>query len=149
MTLTVSSTINAPLETVWNAITNIENSVNYISGITALEVLERPESGLVGFKWKETRTMFGKEASEVMWVTEAVENSHYNVRAESHGTVYLTTMKIESVEGGTKLSWEFGGEPQTMMAKIMGKLMGGMMKSSTEKALQKDVDDIKAYIESQ
>lgn len=25
--------------------------------------------GLVGFKWKETHKMFGKEATEIMWIT--------------------------------------------------------------------------------
>src|SRR5687768_2543408 len=84
--------IRAPKEAVWKTITDIKNAPNRISGIQKVEVLEQPPSGVVGLKWRETRTMFGKSATEVMWITKAVENSYYETRAESHGAIYHSRM---------------------------------------------------------
>ncbi|MGI9263993.1 MAG: SRPBCC family protein, partial [Gammaproteobacteria bacterium] len=69
MKVSTSIDIASPAENVWAVITDIENCVGRISSILDIEVLEKPETGFVGFKWKETRKMFGKEATEVMWVT--------------------------------------------------------------------------------
>ena len=56
----VKTIINADRKSVWNTITNIENAAQSISAIEKVEVLEKPTSGMVGFKWRETRTMFGQ-----------------------------------------------------------------------------------------
>ena len=63
MKFEVNTQIRAPKEAVWKTISDIERSVATVSAIQKIEVLERPEDGLVGFKWRETRAMFGKEAS--------------------------------------------------------------------------------------
>lgn len=139
--------INAPKEAVWNVISDIDAAVERISAIQKVEVLDRPESGLIGLKWRETRTMFGKEATEVMWITEAAENEFYRTRAESHGAIYISELRIESNGEGAKLTMEFDGEPQTMGAKIMTVLTGFLFKSATIKAIQQDLDDIKAHVE--
>ncbi len=148
MKLQVETNINGSREKVWSVITNIEGSAERISGIEEVEVLERPEYGLVGFKWKETRTMFGKTATEVMWITEAEENSHYNVRAESHGMIYKSVIAIKQNGDQTILSMEFGGEAQNFGTKLMSVLMGPFFKGATRKALQKDLDDIKTWVEN-
>ncbi|MCB0735897.1 MAG: SRPBCC family protein [Bacteroidetes bacterium] len=148
MDLTCSVDINASAEKIWSIITNIDNCANTISGINSVEVLERPASGVVGLKWKETRTMFGKQASETMWITEAVENEFYKTRAESHGMIYETKMAIASNGDSCELSMSFGGTPQTGMAKFMMFLTAKMMKKATVKALTKDLNDIKTAAES-
>lgn len=148
MTVDVTTEINAPIEKVWAVCTDFINSDKVISGIDKVEVLEQPASGLVGFKWKETRTMFGKTATEIMWITNAIENSHYDVRAESHGSIYESTISMTAIENGTKLSMQFSGTPVKLGAKIMMLFMGWMFKGATKKALQQDMDDIKAFIEA-
>lgn len=65
--------IAASRERVWRVIADIDGAAERIRGIESIQVLERPASGLVGLKWRETRTLFGKTASEVMWIIEAVE----------------------------------------------------------------------------
>ena len=91
MALQVHVDIDAPKNAVWHAISDIENAATNIDGIQKIEVLERPAAGLVGLKWKETRKMFGKEATETMWITEAVENDYYQAHAESCGCHYIST----------------------------------------------------------
>jgi carbon monoxide dehydrogenase subunit G len=149
MQVSVSTDIKATPQKVWKVITDIENSKGRIKAIQGIEVLE-PAKGpsIVGLKWRETRTMFGKEATEVMWVTGVEEGKAYDVRAESHGAIYRTRLAVEPLEGGTRLSMSFHGQPVTFGAKLMWALMGFMMKGSMRKALQKDLEDIKAAVET-
>jgi carbon monoxide dehydrogenase subunit G len=147
MELSMNTVINASPADVWAVVSNIEGSDAVISGIEKIEVLEKPETGLVGFKWKETRTMFGKEATEVMWVTDVKDGVSYDVRAESHGSVYESVIFLESEGEGTKLTMNFKATPQGFLTKIMAVTMGRLFRGATQKALQKDLDDIKAAIE--
>ncbi len=71
MKFKVETTIDASTDKVWDVITDIKNSVNVISGIEKIEILESGSTDLVGLKWQETRTVFGKTALETMWITEA------------------------------------------------------------------------------
>ncbi len=140
--------IKGTKEQVWSAITNIEDSVNTIKAIEEIEILEKPKSGFIGLKWRETRIMFGKSATEVMWITEAKENEYYQTRAESHGAVYISKFHIDEQDGETFLTMEFEGEPQGVFAKIMAFATGFIFKNATQKAMQEDLEDIKALIEN-
>jgi len=147
MKIKVQVTIEGSPEAIWKVITDIENSASHIKGIDKVEILQNPEKGLVGLKWIETRTLFGKTATETMWITEAEENQYYKTRAESHGAVYTTLLQISEEGGLSSLSMEFGSEAQSFGAKIMGWIFGPMMRSSTKKALQQDLEDIKEVVE--
>lgn len=128
-------------------VTDIENSAATLQAIEAVEILERPQQGILGLKWRETRTMFGKTATEVMWVTNAKDGEHYETRAESHGSVYKTRISLQERNGRTGLVMTFEGEPQSVGAKIMWGLTGFLFKGATRKALAKDLADIKATLE--
>ncbi|MBK9193599.1 MAG: hypothetical protein IPO17_01150 [Flavobacteriales bacterium] len=56
-------TINASKAAVWAATTDIERFAQVLSGVEKIEVVEKPATGLVGLKWKETRILFGKPAT--------------------------------------------------------------------------------------
>ena len=77
---------------VWDAITTIEKASEIVSGIDGIEVVEKPARGLVGLRWRETRTLFGKPATAEKWITDAVENEFYKTRAESHGAIYVASL---------------------------------------------------------
>tara|TARA_Y100000588_G_C13945702_1_gene792039 strand:+ start:321 stop:770 length:450 start_codon:yes stop_codon:yes gene_type:complete len=145
MKCSVSLPIDGTKEDIWSVITDIEHSDQNISGIDKIEVLEKPDE-LTGFKWRETRTMFGKEATEVMWITEAEENHYYKTRAESHGMVYISTMSIEEEGDHQVLTMGFEGEPQTFSGKFMNFIFGKMMRSSMEKTIMKDLEDIREVV---
>lgn len=140
--------IKQPVETVWKAITDFKNCTNFISSIKKIEVLEEPKETLIGFKWKETREMFGKEATEIMWITEAVKNEYYQTRAESHGSIYISKLVVQAKGDVTQLSMSFASSAQTIMAKIISRLMGFIIKSSVKKAMAQDLKDIKLHLES-
>ncbi len=147
MEVSTSIEILKPKENVWKAITDIEDSAKMISSIIAIDVLEKPQVGFLGFKWQETRKMFGKEATEIMWVTDSLENEYYSTRAESHGSVYISRLSLVDSGANTILTMSFSGEASSLIAKIISTLMSFIIKGSIEKELQKDLVDIKQYVE--
>ena len=147
MKLEVEVPIKASAENIWKVITDIENAAETISGINEVEILERPESGLIGLKWKETRTMFGKQATEVMWITNVSEYEFYKTKAESHGCLYLSTLRIFKTDDGCILQMGFQSKPQKLMAKIMAPIMGLFFKGMLRKVILQDLEDIKKKVE--
>jgi hypothetical protein len=141
-------TVNGPKGAVWAVITDIENAADTISGIEELEVLEKPDSGLVGLKWRETRTMFGKAATEEMWITDAVENDFYTVRAESHGCIYTSSMSVSERDGGSALTMTHESSPQGFLAKLLFLATGFLAKNAIRKVILQDLNDIKAAVEA-
>ncbi|AIY04726.1 hypothetical protein Plano_0761 [Planococcus sp. PAMC 21323] len=141
--------INSTKEKVWQVITDIENSANVISGIINIEILHPAEGDFVGLKWRETRKMFGKEAQEIMWITDSKEVHYYQTRAESHGAVYISRLAItEKNNDVVTLEMSFEGQSITLMAKIMSGIFSIFMKKSMRKALEIDLQDIKNYCEA-
>lgn len=147
MNVTEDILINNSKDTVWKVITDIDNCENVIASIIKINILKKPQSELVGLKWEETREMFGKEATETMWVTDAVIGEYYATRAESHGSVYLSKLSVKEKEGKTILTMSFTGIPQSIVARMLSFLMAPFIKSSIIKALRKDLRDIREFIE--
>lgn len=139
--------IAASKEATWAVITDIEHAATTLSGVEKIEVLERPESGFVGFKWRETRTLMGKTATEVIWITDAVANEFYKTRAESHGCAYISTVRISERDGGCTLQQTHASQPLSLMSKIMMVPMGLLCKGMMRKAISRDLSDIKVALE--
>ena len=141
-------TINGSKAAIWAAITNIENASETISGIENIEVLEKPANGLVGLKWRETRTLFGKPATAEKWITDAAENEFYKTRAESHGFVFLSTISISESSGGITLTSSHDSKPQGIVARLQSIPMF-LFKGVVKKALVQDLDDYKTAVEQE
>ena len=132
MNLAVTVSVQAPKREVWAVLIDIENSNKNISSIEKVEVLENPGGFGVGFKWKETRKMYGVECSEVMWITDVVDGESYSTRSESHGAVYDSHMSLSESDGNTTLDLS----------------LGWTCDEDTRKALQKDLEEIKVAVEN-
>lgn len=146
MNMIESVHIEKDIDTVFKAFTNLDTAKRALGGILYLQILEGDQKMAVGTRWKETRKMMGQESSEVMWVTDLESPHSYSVEAESHGTKYLTTYSFKQTEDGTKVTWEFSGIPQTFVAKMFG-ILGFLFSGSVKKMMQKDLEDLKLYIE--
>lgn len=105
------------------------------------------EGSIVGLKWQETREWMGRDAVEVMWVTDASEAAFYETRAESYGCVYKSRLELAETPSGSELSMAFYCHPETARAKLMWLLTGWMAKKSLCKAIDKDLEDIKNAVE--
>ena len=146
MSISASTVIHTSQDNIWKIVTDIENAEKNISAISKINILEKPESGLVGLKWEETRIMFGKEATETMWITEAKDNEWYETMAHNCGCIYKSRVQLESLSEGVKLTMTFQSTPQTFMAKLMSPL-GILFSGMIRKAFEQDLRELKEKLE--
>jgi len=142
-------TINGSNAAIWATITNIENASETIRGIENIEVLDKPASGLVGLRWRETRMLFGKPATAEKWITDAAENEFYKTRAESDGFVFLSTMSMAESRGGITLTSSHDSKPQGIVARLLSIPMIFLFKGVAKGALLQDLNDIKSAVEQE
>lgn len=150
MQISESVTIHAPLPEVFERLRDLDRATESMPGIHKVEVLAGPARMEVGTRWRETRRMFGQEATEEMEVVALQENSHYDVGADRDDVRYLSTFRVAPVgtaQGeATRVTMEFGAEPKSRGAKVMGVLMRPMSKM-VAKQCRKDLLDLKASLE--
>jgi uncharacterized membrane protein len=149
MQIEVSREIGAPAETVWALITDLPNSPSVLSAITSVEILSAGEAFEVGTRWRETRTMFGREASEEMEVATIDPGRAYTVTAASHGTRYESAFEvIPAGDHACILRMTFAGEPTSAVSRVMSATVGRMFAGATRKAVEQDLADIAAAAEA-
>jgi hypothetical protein len=146
MKIEAQTTVNSTLDKVFNVFTDLERAEERIDGINKIEILNPPAIMQVGTKWRETRVMFGKEATEDMWVSQLNKNKNYVVEAESHGTHYRSEYTFKEVDDGILVNMTFEGIPLSVMSKLMS-FMFIFFAKSTKKLLEKDMNDLKNFIE--
>lgn len=142
----VSVSYVADIQAVFDAYTEFDKMVERITDITALRALNEKPVG-VGYRWEETRVMFGKEATEQMEITDFQPNQSYRVEAQSHGSHYLSEYTFQQQGENTTVSLSFSATPLSFMAKVMGFIMGPIMSGSVRKCLEKDMADLRKVIE--
>ena len=148
MEVTCSQHIAAPVETVWALMTDLESFPETVSGIDGVERLDDGSGFEVGTKWRETRTLFGRTATEDMWVTEMDPGRSYVVEANSHGAEYRTSQRVEPEGAGSLLTMSFAGTPTGTFSKIMAATVGRLFANATKKAFAQDLADIAAAAEA-
>ncbi|MDQ4006766.1 MAG: SRPBCC family protein [Actinomycetota bacterium] len=140
--VTTRRTVDAPAERVWAVATDIGGWERTISGINQVELLSDGDFG-TGTRWRETRTMFGREATEEMWVTAVDPGRSYTVEAESHGAHYVSTFTFTATTPEqTEVALTFDAQPQGTVAKVLAKVAAPVAQRSVAKALRQDLDDI-------
>ena len=143
----VTQNTAADPDAVWSIVVGMDR---WVETIEAIEMVERLDDGAefgLGTKWRETRTMFGKKATEEMEITEFEAGVRYATFAESHGSKYYSEMRVDPTDTGCRLSMNFRGEPQTLLTKIADATIGRLFMGATRKALAKDLADIAAAAE--
>jgi carbon monoxide dehydrogenase subunit G len=142
----VERDVAASPERVWSIISDLDRSAKVISAIESIERLDGGSGFGVGTKWRETRIMFGREATETMEVSAVDEGRSYTVESPSRGVHYPTIMAVEPAGDGSRLSMTFEGEATSVGGRLMA-VFGRLMEGSTRKALAQDLDDIAAAAE--
>ncbi len=154
--LSVVTIIDAPASVVWSVLTDLEAAQSLLQGVTAIERLSDDTGYQVGTRWRETRIMFGQEASEEMTVTEVVPERRAVLHAASHGAVYTSGFELRPVrdelgESGqqTQLVMHFAGVPaeQGAMQRLLAALTAPLGAAVSRKAMRQDLHDIAAEAE--
>lgn len=144
-TFAYSGHINASLDRVFDVFTDVSRTAERIESITRIELLT-PGPMQVGTRWKETRVVFKKEATEEMEVTIFEPNQRYDVRCEACGAVFNTTFRFASDDGGTRVDVAFDCQAVSLFAKLMKPLSNLMLKSCC-KAFEKDFNELRLVCE--
>lgn len=118
-----------------------------MQGLVGIERLDEGEMK-VGSEWKETRKMFGQEASEYFEVVELDEPNKIVYYVDGAGGTtgkgeYIYTYLLTSVGDKTEVTLQGEIKGLTGLTKLFGKLMKGTF----AKACAKDMDALKSYLE--
>lgn len=140
--ITITETINAPVELVFKTVADIRNFSKAVPDIVDVEFLTDKKSG-VGTRFKETRMMNGREAVEELEVTEYAENDHIRLVADSHGTVWDSLFTVQESGEQTALTLVMKARAYKFLPKLMNPLMTYFIK----KAIANDMSAVKAYCE--
>ncbi len=138
--------IQAPIETVFDRASDFPNAASTITSIVKVEMLSDGPVA-VGSRFRETRVMFGREATEEMEVKTFERPRRYVLEATSHGSHYLTTFNFREKGGGTEMEMNFQATPLSFFAKVMGFFLNKMMMKTVVTECGKDLKDLKAAIE--
>ena len=144
----LSRHVNTHPEAVWDVLSDIHHAHITLSGVVSIEILT-PGPYQPGFRWRETRKMFGVKATEEMMVVEAEPPGATRIVAENGGTEYTTIFTVTPEETGSTLRMRFGAETRfaPMISRVAMALMGSLAERSTRKAMTQDLADIAAEAE--
>ncbi len=143
--ITLNKFIDAPPERVFEVFADLRNAAGRVSAITKIEMLTDGPVG-VGTRWRETRVMFKKEATETIEITAFDPPRSYTTLANSCGCRYECAFRFEPQDQGTRVTVEFAWTAQSLLAKLMAPL-GKLMASTCMKAFDKDLSELKAHCE--
>ena len=137
-----SRQINAPVDLVFSAITDLEKFPEKNPDIVNIELLSEQKTG-VGTRFRETRRMGKREGTTELECTQYVENELVRFVADQGGTIWDSVFTTSANSVGTELTLEMEARPHTLMAKIVVPMILGMI----SKAVEKDMDAVKDYCE--
>lgn len=147
MKLVIEETIGAPIHQVFELFTDLSHAADHIQSIKKLEVMGKGPVGK-GTRFRETRVMFGKEATEEMEITGFDPPRSYSVEATSCGAQFVTVYRFEGGQRETRVTMEMNTRPLSLMAKVTGPAMGLLMKGTMRKAMCADHADLKRVAEA-
>lgn len=148
--LVVTETIAAPPDRVFALAIDLAGAADRVGAIESVEVLTEGPFG-VGTRWRETRQMFGRPATEEMQVAAFEPGRSYTTEALSHGCRYVSGFRCEPHGDMTQASFFFEGHATTFAARVMMLLMtplNGMIQKQIRTAFAADLADLRRAAEA-
>ena len=148
LTLELQQTIAAPPASVWAELTDIPNWSRWLPNLVQLEMLGDDAFG-VGIRFRETRKMFGRDATEVFEVTAAQPSQSLDLHVDgregsSRRGNYRFSYRLEPVAIGTCLHLHTRIEGMGWFFKRVGRLFAGGFR----RALAADLAAFKRHVEA-
>ena len=135
-------TAAAPPEIAYATALDLARWPDFIRGISKLEIVT-PGEPEVGTRFRETRTMFGREAVEEMTIAELDPPNRQVFTAQNHGARYTATTQFIADGSGTRIRLTFEGVPVTFLARLLSPL-ALLMAGSVRTQIQNDLNDMAA-----
>jgi hypothetical protein len=134
---------------VWEVLTDVAHADQTLSGVERVELITDGPYG-VGTRWRETRRMFGKEATEQMEVTVAEAPTRTVIEADSSGVRYVTEFTLTPTSAdATRLAMSFTAVQgqANLLSRALWLLLGRLGAKASEKVMARDLHDIAARAE--
>lgn len=138
----ISKTIEAPVEVVFQTVSDVRNFRKAVPHITNIEFLTDQQVG-VGTRFRETRLMNGSEQSVELEVAEFAENDRVRMISDAGGTIWDTLFTVTQDGEHSTLQMEMDIKPHTWFARLTTPFIRGMV----VKGVETDMDAVKAYCE--
>ena len=135
--------IDAPLEAVFQTVSDVRNFRDAVPHITNIEFLTDQHVG-AGTRFRETRSMNGREQSVELEVAEYVENDRVRMISDAGGTVWDSLFTVTEEAGKVTLDMQMDIRPYKLLSKIMTPLIRGMV----VKGVAADMDAVQTYCEA-
>lgn len=145
-TFECTAAVAAPQGRVFELFTDLPRAAERIQAIKRLELLT-PGPLRVGSRFRETRVVLGKEATEEFEVTEFEPSTRYAVSCVSCGVRFGMRFAFRSQTPGTHIAMSVSTEPVTWFAKLMSPMAGIMLKQCA-KGFEADIADLRKYCEA-
>lgn len=142
----VSHQFSAPPERVFQALTELDRAGDWMPGHVSAVRLGGDGFG-VGTRWRETRKMFGREATEEFEVIEMDPPRRLGLRVDgtkgaSKRGEYLFTYRLTPRDGGTDVVLDGEIRGLGKVWELFGRLMAGPFR----KAIVKDMQAMDDYL---
>ncbi len=139
--------IEAPVERVFELFTDLNRAAQRIAAVKRIERLTDGPFA-VGTRFREMRIMFGREETQEMVVTAFDPLHRYVVECLAHGAHYFTTFTFEPAGQATVVTLDFRARTLTLAARIMAGATFWMMQGTVRRAVEQDMEDLKAAAEA-
>jgi len=138
-----SIVINRPTEEVFEYVTQIENQSEWSTGVVEAEQTSQGPMS-VGSTGRAVRRFLGRRIESTFEVTEYEPNKKFGFKSTSGPISMEGTQTFESVDGGTKFSFAFQGDPGGLF-KVAEPILARMVKRQVEA----DFNNLKDLLEAQ
>jgi uncharacterized membrane protein len=135
--------INRPIEEVFSFVSNIENYIQWQSGVIEAKLTSEGPLGL-GSTYKYSAKLLGRKIENNGKYTEYIPNKKITFKGTSGPFPGQGTYSFENVNGGTKLS--------TLIEADIGgffKIAEGLVVKQFKKQFDADFENLKTLLESQ
>ena len=139
--------VAAPVDMVFDIATDIEHAAEHIRGIDKIERLTPGPVG-VGTQWRETRTMMGRQDTEMLEVIAFDRPHSYTIGCDSCGAYFKSTFRFTPIGNETDVTLEVDLEARSVFARLMAPIGRMMFNATMRKCLEADLEDIKQVAES-
>ena len=141
--ITATRVIDAPLEVVFETVSDIRNYARAAPHITNVEFLSEQQVGK-GTRFRETRLMNGREATTELEVTEYEKNDRVRLVADSGGTIWDSIYTFQPTGDKVELKLTMEAREYKFMARVFIPLFRGKVVEGVEH----DMDVLKEHCET-
>lgn len=147
MRVNATQPIRAPLARVFEVFTDVEHCAGRIKGVKKAEVISEVRSGN-GLRWRETREVFGEDATVEKEITALDAPRSYRVESRVEGTLYVSTFDFAEGEdaGSTVVTWTHDSTALTLGAKLASPMLF-LFKGTMLKFMKQDLADLAEFLE--